>query len=334
MKRKSRVLVLPCIVLLVLVLLTAFAFYSFAAEGTTITYEFDKQISALPGYGAGRITITPGTDSRKTGWYVICCADADGGLGDHEPIASAPIVGKTVTVEMPYGMYLPEKATQIVLFEGAVKGLDTSDISKAVDSFDLPAKKILTLSRPDLIFASVSDVHMNYHTSYGASAKWTAALNFFEKQGVEMVVVSGDLTDLGGITDYNRYTAAVSASTFPIEKIYESKGNHDSVENDLFMKTTKGEDQIHPYENSPYFHLLKKGEGGAKDNLFIFMAQELTSDSTTASQDNFSAQQLDWLEDLLIRYSGTNTNIFIIEHDCKYDRHRESKSKIQKVKYY
>ncbi|MBE6870766.1 MAG: hypothetical protein E7491_02330 [Ruminococcaceae bacterium] len=44
------------------------------------------------------------------------------------------------------------------------------------------------------------------------------------------------------------------------------------------------------------------------------MAQELKPNYLTATQDNFSAQQLDWLEDLLIRYSGTNTNIFIIEH--------------------
>ncbi len=315
MKKRPRILALSCILVLISVLLNTFTFHSFAAEEATITYEFDKQISDLPGYGAGKITITPGKSSRKTGWYVICFADTKGVLKDYEPIASIAITGKTVSFEMPYGMYLPEKATQIVLFEGAVKSIDTSDISRAVDSFALPASKRLSLSQADLTFASVSDVHLNYDAqNYGASAKWTAALNFFDTQGVDMVVVSGDLTESGGMNDYKRYTAAVSASTFPLEKIYEAKGNHDSPENTFFMSTTKGEDQVHPYKNSPYFHFLKKGEGTAKDNLFIFMAQELKSTSSSPSQDNFSAQQLDWLEDLLIRYSGTNTNIFIIEH--------------------
>lgn len=315
MKKQSRILVTSCLAVLFSVLLTVFALHSFAEEEAIITYEFDKQIAELSGYGAGKITITPGTNSRNTGWYVICFADDEGVLKNCEPIASVAITGKTVTVDMPYGMYLPEKATKVVLFEGAIKALDTSDISNAVDSFEIPASKKLTLLNPDLTFASVSDVHLNYDDhNYGASAKWTAALNFFDKQGVDMVVISGDLTESGGITDYNRYTKAVSASKFPIEKIYEAKGNHDSPENNFFMKTTKGEDQIHPYNNSPYFHVLKKGENGAKDNLFIFMAQELKSVSSSASQDNFSAEQLDWLEDLLIRYSGTNTNIFIIEH--------------------
>jgi predicted phosphodiesterase len=315
MKKHPRILALFCIIVLFSVLLNTFAFTCFAAEETSISYKFDKQISDIPGYGAGKITITPGTSSRKAGWYVVCFADAKGVLKDCEPIASVAITGKTVTFEMPYGMYLPEKATQIVLFEGAVKSIDTSDISKAVDSFAIPTGKRLSLSQANLTFASVSDVHLNYDAqNYGASAKWTAALNFFDKQGVEMVVVSGDLTESGGKSDYERYTAAVSASTFPIEKIYEAKGNHDSPENTLFMSTTKGADQIHPYNNSPYFHLFKKGKDGAKDNLFIFMAQELKSTSSSPSQDNFSSQQLDWLEDLLIRYSGTNTNIFIIEH--------------------
>lgn len=315
MKKKSRILILSCIVVLFSVLLTTFALHSFAAEEATITYEFDKNISELSGYGAGKITITPGTNSRKTGWYVICFADASGVLDNCEPIAKVAITGKAVTVEMPYGMYLPEKATRIVLFEGASKTISTSDITKAVSSYTLPESKKLTLLNPELTFASVSDVHLNYDDhNYGASAKWTAALNFFNSQGVEMVVISGDLTESGGLVDYNRYTAAVSASTFPIDKIYEAKGNHDSPENTYFMMTTKGKDQVHPYSNSPYFHLLKKGENGAKDNLFIFMAQELTSTSSSATQDNFSTAQLDWLEDLLIRYSGTNTNIFVIEH--------------------
>ena len=76
----------------------------------------------------------------------------------------------------------------------------------------------------------------------------------------------------------------------------------------LFLKYTVDEntDQVHPYPGSPYFHLLKKGEEGQRDNLFIFMAQELSATGNTASEENFSETQLDWLEDLLVRYAGKN----------------------------
>lgn len=315
MKKRFRILAISCFTVLLSVLLLTLALQSFAAEGATLKYEFDERIESLAGFGAGKVTITPGTQSPKSGWYALCFADDNGVLEGYEPIATVAITGKAVTVEMPYGMYLPEGATKLALFEGVSKAVNTASIDKAAATLSLPENKKLELQNKELTFASVSDVHLNYDAhNYGASAKWTAALNFFDKMDVDLVVISGDLTESGGKADYDRYTAAVSASTYPVEKIYEAKGNHDSPENTLFMKTTKGEDQIHPYTQSPYFHLLKKGENGAKDNLFIFMAQELSSTSSSASQDNFSKTQLDWLEDLLIRYAGTNTNIFIVEH--------------------
>ena len=103
---------------------------------------------------------------------------------------------------------------------------------------------------------------------------------------MDIVVMTGDMTESGGKTDYERYKKAVEASSYPANQIYEAKGNHDSPENTLFLKYTVDEntDQVHPYPGSPYFHLLKKGEEGQRDNLFIFMAQELSATGNTASE--------------------------------------------------
>ncbi len=315
MRKHIRLPAFVLALLLILPLCTVLPLGSFAGE-LTMHYEPDAATASLPGYCAGTITITPGTDSRKTGWYALYLASDSEVLSGYEPVAQEKITGKKVSITLPYGMYLPEKATSLVLFEGASKTPSDRSLEKAsaIVKFE---KEALSLKDAQFTFASVSDVHLNYDDhGYGASDKWTAALDFFNQKKMDMVVMTGDMTESGGKTDYDRYKNAVEASSYPANKIYEAKGNHDATENTLFLKYTVDEntDQIHPFPGSPYFHVLKKGAENQKDNLFIFMAQELSATGNTASQDNFSKTQLDWLEDLLIRYAGKNTNIFVIEH--------------------
>ena len=317
MRRPNRIFTAAAISLLITLLTLSLSFFSFAEENATLSFAPDPMTEGVPGYTAGTVTVTKGTKSLKSGWYALCFADDKGTLDGYEAIARVPIAsGDTTEIPLPYGMYLPPKATRLVLFEGATKGIAIGKIDKAVASFDLP-QSTLDLGKAEFTFASVSDVHLNYDDhGYGASPKWTAALNFFAEKKMDIVVMTGDMTESGGKTDYERYKKAVEASSYPANQIYEAKGNHDSPENTLFLKYTVDEntDQVHPYPGSPYFHLLKKGEEGQRDNLFIFMAQELSATGNTASEENFSETQLDWLEDLLVRYAGKNTNIFIIEH--------------------
>ena len=91
MKKQSRILAFSCLFVLLAVLLVTLTLHSFAAENATISYEFDQQIASLPGYGAGTITITPGTNSRSSGWYALCFANDNGVLKDYEPIATVAI---------------------------------------------------------------------------------------------------------------------------------------------------------------------------------------------------------------------------------------------------
>lgn len=43
------------------------------------------------------------------------------------------------------------------------------------------------------------------------------------------------------------------------------------------------------------------------------MASEITEIAATSKQDNFSAAQMDWLEELVNRYAG-KANIFVVQH--------------------
>lgn len=256
---------------------------------------------------------TDGVETPKNAWYSLYFIGKDGVLSDYEPIATEEMTGADVEVTLPYGMLIPEEAVGIALFESVESVPDDLSLDSAVATYTIPEEKKLALGEAEFNFASVSDVHVNY-TSEGGTYKWIRALNFFDQKDIGMVVVSGDLTGEGSVEEYQNYLFAISSSSYPLSQIYEARGNHDSQENDRFIQYTSGKGEVHPYPSSPYFYVLKEGEGNARDNLFIFMAQELTEIASTSYDDNFSDEQLDWLEGLLVEYSGKNTNIFIVEH--------------------
>lgn len=291
-----------------------------------IAYSFTD---ARPGYAEGTITVTakegsfPSLDLYYVTGNVPTEADKTeaGGKGtsvdklllsDYEKIGTVP-AGKNGSIPIGYGTYLPAEATHIIAVRAESPITETTGI---FGEYRIPDEKRLKESAPDLVFASVSDVHINYdENGYGASEKWTKALNFFAGKGVGYVMLSGDMTGSGTASEYLRYCDAIRASDFDESRIFEARGNHDSQQNGYFLTYTAGSDdtEIRPMPKSPYFYVLLEN-GNGRDNLFIFMAQELTGASNTAVENNFSDAQLDWLESLLDDFSGTETNIFILQH--------------------
>ncbi len=275
-------------------------------------YEFSGRFAERAGYGEGSIKLTRQNGSHG-GSYILYFANDSGILPNHEPIVSVPISGDEQTVELENGLFIPFAATKINIYiSDSAEGFNPE--GKTPDgTVGIPAAKRLAQEAPELTFASISDTHMNY-TDYGAQAKFTAALNFFAEKGMEYVISAGDITSGGGKIDYMKYESAIEDSAFPADKIYEARGNHDCMLNNNFIKYTSGKNEVRPYDKSPYFYLLLEGADGKRSNLFIFMAQELSSVANTQNQDNFSAAQMDWVEALVKQYSGTDTNIFIVQH--------------------
>ncbi len=278
------------------------------ASEESIQYIFSGAEAALPGYAEGSVVIK--TDVAS-GYYHLYWADDDGILDGYEKITTQKITSSgSITYNMPENMAIPEAAKYLAAFFSGSSTLSSTELSDA-ELYEIPQTKRFDSGDKEMSFASVSDVHVNYS---GAPALWTAALNYFNDIGLEMVVISGDCTNDGSVSEYTTYINSIAASNYPEDKIYAARGNHDSQQNANYLKYTSRSDMVRPTENSPWFYVLKKGDVGEKDNLFIFLAQELSGISNSHTQDNFSQSQMDWFEGILKQFTGTNTNIFIAEH--------------------
>ena len=281
----------------------------------TLTYEFSGDQADKAGYGEGTIQITP-SGFDMNGNYVLYWANEAGVLAGYEHIVSLPATGSTVTFEMVDGIAIPYGATKLVAFKSNTTTVASPDLANAIATFEIPESKQFKNNNVEFSFASVSDVHINFESVHPCrpTEKWIDALNFFDQLGLEKVVVSGDMTGDGTVSEFEAYVNASKQSTYDFEDIIEGRGNHETQDTENFYNYTSSAEQVHPYEKSPYFHVLVEGDEGEKDNLFIVMTQEIPSTSASNTADNFSTAQLDWFESLLVQYSGTNTNIFVVCH--------------------
>lgn len=311
------------ILLIALFLLLFMAFLTACTEQGVIdmTYTFEGVHAEAAGYAEGTITLTPTEDSTMSeGYYLLYFADNKGLLAGYDEFASVPITGETVTYTVKSGTLLPPAATKLVVFESKERFLDEQpDYATRAGVIAIPKEKRVKLGDPTYTFGAISDVHMNYEAhNRGAYQKWEAALNFFAAEGMDDVIVAGDMTgdEFEGTLDaqYKQYLDIIEQSDYPLENIFECIGNHGNTEigRKQFVEYTSGEGEVHLFEGSPWFYVLREGE--IRDNLFIFMAQELKAPGDSANYDNFSKEQIDWVKSVLEEYSNTDTNIFLVEH--------------------
>ncbi len=286
-----------------------------------MTYTFEGVHADIPGFAQGTITLTPCDDSAALeGYYLLYFADENGLLAGYDELASLPITGETVSYTVPKAVLLPPEATALAVFESHERFLDKQpSFDKRAALLRLPTEKMWIPSAPEYTFGAVADVHMNYEAhNRGAYQKWENTLNYFAAQGMDDIVVAGDMTgdeNEGTLAaQYQIYCSIIEASDYPSNHIFECIGNHGNTEQGRlqFTQYTSGTEEDHPFEGSPWFSVLRKGV--TRDNLFIFMAQELKAPGDSANYDNFSKEQIDWVESLLKTYNNTETNIFIVEH--------------------
>lgn len=295
-----------------------------AAEVASVSLVFTGDEADKAGFAQCEITVTP--DSKTDAdYFLIYYTDSTGVLPDYDQVLFIPADGSNpVKGTVSDGRMLPVGATGIAVFESDSHFSETAPhISTAVATASIPqSKQTKALSDAEFSFGTLSDTHMNYEQhNRGAYAKLAYAMNFYAKENMDLVLIAGDATgDRGETPDleeqYEKHLEILEASDFPADKVYEAIGNHGNTPSDapLLDQYLGGNDEVHPYQNSPYFHLLVQGKNGGRDNLFIFMAQELEKPGDSAKYDNFSKAQIDWLEGLLTQYGKTETNIFILEH--------------------
>lgn len=307
------------VIISILIITSAVSLQSvnFAAASAEITYNFSGNSSSKSGYAEGTITL-----NAPAGTYWLYWADDTKALDGYYKIAKLNVSSLSASHKMPAQTAIPADATKLIAINSSSEP-SAKTVANAYAVYNIPKNKLLGQKSADrkYRFASYSDVHIDgvYQTYKYADTHWAKALNTADARGVDFTVLSGDYVnnniDYSGISskEWRTYQKVLADSNY-CNPIYEAIGNHEiwqSVKNGTneFIKST-GLDGDKSSAPKAYFEKTLGGDH------FIFMSMEggFYPDRT----EEFSDEQLNWLEGLLSKYSGDGKNIYIIEHSLFY----------------
>lgn len=328
MKTPTRFVAMLLVVLLVLSVVTMGIVTLRASEVAEITYDF---ANSKQGFAEGTITLTPSQGNYDT--YYLYWSDDTGALPGVDTLGMLDITSGSGQIIMPEYTVIPPDATKVIAMKGqpAPTGTEDYKVEYASAVYSIPEEKRLSFSSSDVLysFGAVSDPQLA-NDSYGSSSypydevHLAAALETLAQRGVDFTISSGDtVNDQNGkqtyLAEYKRYQRLLADSSYT-KPIYEANGNHDVGtvwnktggyynEDGAYIMGT-GLDSVAETINAakPYFEITEPTTG----DHFIFMALE--GGFYTDRGEQFSTEQLDWLEGLLEKYSTDGKNIFIIEH--------------------
>lgn len=307
------------VILSILIITSAFAVssVSFTAAAAEITYNFSGSNADKAGYAEGTITLT-----APAGTYWLYWADDSKALDGYYKIAKLSVTGASASHKMYAQTAVPADATKLIAIKSDSEPTEKT-VSSASAVYNVPSDKLLgrKSSERKYRFASYSDVHIDgvYSTYKYADVHWEKALNTADARGAEFMVLSGDYVnnnvDYSGIStkEWKIYQKILANSNY-CNPIYEAIGNHELWQDVKggtadFIKATGLEDSKSSADKA-YFEKTLGGDH------FIFMSME--GGFYPDRVEEFSDEQLNWLEGLLSKYSGDGKNIYIVEHSLFY----------------
>lgn len=230
------------------------------------------------------------------------------------------VLSVMIALATPFGEYIKAGV------ESTTAGLfDTSE--KAMNVVGMSAQK----EKPLYSFGALSDIHIDDTSS--TANKFTNALNFYEKYGVKMTCISGDITANGTAANFNKYVETRDTSNL---SVYAVTGNHEASSARLYKSKTDsadciayniydliGQDFCYYLKGNNYVGLtLSLGSDGSiitgervvasglnipNNDVYIFVG--ILGD---ANRGLFFEEQLEWLEDVL--EENRNNRCFLFEH--------------------
>ena len=288
----------------------------------TIAYEFTGDDAQKAGYAEGTVTFV----AKETGTYSLYWSDDTGALEGYYEIAKVDITNDAAGKEILFApnTAIPADATKLI----AVMGTDTT-VKEAVAVYDIPVEKQLGYKAEDAIytFNSYSDIHIDEEKWGEVPAYWwefseqhfAQALDFSAKKDVDFIITSGDqvtnATYRNMENEWKSYQYILSASDY-VNPIYEASGNHEirqaGLEEeglaDFIFATGLDSAKKTIKDMKPYYSITEPNSG----DLFIFMALE--GGYKPAKDDEFSEEQLQWVEGLLKDNYNKGINIYVIQH--------------------
>lgn len=318
MKKAKAWISLLCILLLVL----SQAPIALASDGAaTLSYEFTGNDAATAGFAEGTVTL-----AADDGTYKLYWSDDNGALAGYYEIATVEVTDGSAEYTFGYHVAIPADATKIIAVSGDA---EYPTVAQAAAVYDIPAEKQLGHRSGEELytFNSISDVHIDeehigetpaFYWVY-SEAHWAKALTYAVSKGVDFIVSSGDQVTNANLDtldkEWQAYQYILAQSDY-VNPIYESDGNHEirqdgAVPEELqaFIDGTGLDSDLDTLaEEKPYYYMIEPKTG----DLFIFMALE--AGYRPAQYDEFTDEQLDWVEGLLDTYYGKGKNVYIIQH--------------------
>lgn len=293
-----------------------------AQTNDVLTYVFKNSES---GFAEGTITLK----SEQGGTYHLYWGDNEKALDGYYEISKMQIEkGQSSEFSFENHVAIPAGASRVLAFKSDAEPSDKS-IKNAAAVYEIPEQKQLAKSskKPLYTFNSYSDIHID-EEHFGqtpanywqySEKHWADALKYAKNKDTDFIVSSGDqVTNASWDNidkEYKAYQNILSKSDY-LNHVYESSGNHEVRQDahvqeglEAFIKGTGLDSSIDTLnKNKPYYVI----EEPKTNDVFIFMALE--KGYRPAKYDEFTDDQLNFLEKTLADNYGKGKNIFLIQH--------------------
>ena len=290
----------------------------------TISYEFTGEDASTPGYAEGTIRLKV----SKTGDYYLYWADDKKALNDYYEVAKLTIKkDQTGSFTFGYHTAIPADATKVIAVE-ATKAKALVTVKDAVAVYNVPKNKVLGYKSTQALytFKSYSDIHIDeehycdtpVYWWMNSEQHWSQALQYSADKNADFIISSGDQVTNASLdnldNEWKAYQYILSQSDY-VNPIWESGGNHEVRQDGAISKELKayvvgtGLDSTEDTLNSgkTYYSVSEPKTG----DMFLFMALE--SGYRPAKYDEFSDEQLDWLEQTLSENYEKGKNIYLVQ---------------------
>ena len=240
--------------------------------------------------------------SDKTGVYDLCFANTNSVLDDYESIQQFSL---TANEPQTYS-YLnnlnvaPTNATRIVAVD------KSGDI---VSQMNIPSAMKLNLGDKLYSVGVLSDIHLdgngdgNNEDSGSSQADFINAIQFFNRNAVDLICIDGDVTYYGYTEDYEAYKSIVNtySNGTPIMAV---RGNHECYVDggDFYEDYDYTNTRFLVYINELYYEYIH-----SKGDIYLFCGMYKESKSSP-----FSDEEMTWLANKLEEYK--NRRVFLFVH--------------------
>lgn len=292
---------------------------------STISYTFKGNDAKTAGFAQGTITLK----AKEAGTYYLYWANNKEALSGYYEIAKLKAKkGESKSFTFGEQTAIPADATKVIAIKSTTEP-KVKTVAKADAVYNISASKQLGAKSKEALytFNSYSDIHIDeekwgsapgYWWEYSEN-HWAKALEYAAGKKVDFIVSSGDQVTNASADNVDKewkvYQNILAGSSY-VNPIYECGGNHEVrqdnfVERDLkaYVKGTGLDSSLATINGGKSYYSMTEPKTG---DLFLFMSLE--KGYRANKYDEFTQDQLDWLEKTLQENYGKGKNIYLIQH--------------------